>query len=350
MKLKFNTEIRIGTYSLSSQDPVFVIAEAGVNHNGKMDLAFKLIDVAAEAGAHAVKFQAFKTEELILPDVEKASYQKQTTDSSESQFNMLKKLEVNQKQFLELKAYCAKKNIMFLVTPFDEVSLEELDALNVDAYKVASTDITNLPFLKRIAKKGKPVILSTGMSYLEEVELALQEIHAYNKNVILLHCTGNYPVPENEVNLNVLHTFAEKFDILTGYSDHTVGIGASPYAVAFGAKVLEKHFTLDKGMEGPDHRASLSPEELMIYMKEVKKVETMMGSFVKRPQLSETETRASLQKSFVAKQKIKKGEPFSDENIIAKRCGGKGLSPVFYHQIVGKIAARDFAPNEVIHL
>jgi len=260
--MKFNKNISLGNYKISSGKPVFIIAEAGVNHNGSMERAKILIDVAASSGADAVKFQAFKTENLILKNVEKAKYQIETTGDGESQFEMLKKLEITRDQNIELVNYCKKKNILFLTTPFDEESLDELDALDLPAYKVASTDATNLPFLKKIAQKGKPVFLSTGMCYLSEVRLALEQIHEFNQNIVLLQCSANYPIKDKDANLNVINTYKQEFDVLVGYSDHSVGIGAAPYAVPMGAVVIEKHFTIDKNMEGPDHRASLSPSEL----------------------------------------------------------------------------------------
>lgn len=258
--MNFNKNINVGDFSLNTESPIFIIAEAGVNHNGDLEIAKKLIDLASEAGANAVKFQTFKTENLILKDVQKAQYQKKTTDSKESQFEMLKKLEVSKEQNQELKKYCKKKSIIFLTTPFDEKSLDDLDDLNLLAYKIASTDTTNLPFLKKIAKKGKPIFLSTGMSYLTEVKIALETIYEYNKDVVLLQCTANYPIKNNEANLNVINTYKKCFDVLLGYSDHSVGIGAAPYSVPMGVVVVEKHFTYDKNLSGPDHKASLSPE------------------------------------------------------------------------------------------
>src|SRR5688572_26811182 len=229
--MTFSKRIKIGRRQIGERQPVFIIAEAGVNHGGNMTLAFRLIDIAAEAGADAVKFQAFRTEHLILPDVEKAPYQKNTTSGHESQSDMLRKLELQKEQYAELKDYCARKNILFLITPFDEISLKELESIGVSAYKIASTDATNLPFLKKIAKIGKPIFLSTGMCYMKEVEAALKEISRWNKKVVLLQCTANYPVRDEEVNLNVITTFKDNFDMLVGYSDHSVGIGAAPYAV-----------------------------------------------------------------------------------------------------------------------
>lgn len=346
--MNFNKEISIGEKVLSSTSPVFIIAEAGVNHGGDMAVAKKLIDIAADAGVDAVKFQAFKTEHLILSNVDKAPYQKKTTDNAESQYEMLKKLEVTKEQNLELKRYSEAKNIIFLTTPFDEVSLDEIDELDLPAYKIASTDTTNLSFLKKVAQKGKPVFLSTGMTYLSEVEMALQTMHPYNKDVVLLQCTANYPIDDNEVNLNVINTFKEYFDVLLGYSDHSVGVGAAAYAIPMGVKVVEKHFTIDKTLEGPDHRASLSPSELKDFVSTVRRVEKYMGSFIKVPNLSETRTRASLQKCLVAKSPIQKGELFTEENIIAKRTGGNGISPIYIKEVVGKTADKDFSTDEQI--
>jgi len=348
--MKFKRNIKIKDSIISDDSRTFIIAEAGVNHNGDISVAKKLIDIAVDAGADAVKFQTFKAEHLILDNVEKAPYQKNTTDSSELQINMLKKLEVSKEQNMELLDYCNKKKIIFLTTPFDEVSLDELDDLELPAYKVASTDLTNLPFLEKIAKKNKPIILSTGMSYLSEVELALKEIYKYNKQVVLLQCTANYPIKDSEANLRVLNTFKEKFNVILGYSDHTVGVGAAPYSVPMGAKVVEKHFTLDKSSSGPDHLASLSPDELHDFVLTIKKVDAFMGTNVKYPNLSETQTRASLQKCLVAKSEIMKGEVLNKSNLIAKRTGGKGISPIYINDLLGGIAQKDFAKNEIISI
>ncbi len=348
--MKFKKTIQIGNFSISKDSPVFIIAEAGVNHNGDMDLAKKLIDVAVESGADAVKFQSFITEELILDNVEKATYQKETTEKSESQFMMLKKLEFAVSRMKTLKAYCAEKEILFLTTPFDEKSLELLDALNLEAYKISSTDTTNIGFIRKVAAKGKPVIISTGMCYFDEVERALQVLSEVNQDAILLQCTSNYPVKDNEVHLNVINTFKNQFDMIVGFSDHTPSIGASPYAVAMGAKVVEKHFTLDKKMEGPDHRASLDPSELKAYIKEIRRVEQYLGSAEKEPTQDEKDTRNRLQKSLVAAKSISKGEIFSAENIVAKRTGGKGISALDYDTVIGKVAGRDYVKNEIIEL
>jgi sialic acid synthase SpsE len=262
---------------------------------------------------------------------------------------MLKKLEITRDQNIELVNHCKKRGIVFLTTPFDEESLDELDILDLPAYKVASTDATNLPFLIKIAKKGKPVFLSTGMCYLSEVRLALEQMHEFNRNIVLLQCSANYPIKDEDANLNVLNTYKQEFDILLGYSDHSVGIGAAPYAVPMGAIVVEKHFTIDKNMEGPDHRASLSPTQLKEFVKEIKKVEKFLGQPEKSPTKDELSTRKALQKSLVALHNIKKGEVFTEKNIIAKRTGGYGISPINYKQLLGKKAIRDFFPNDIIH-
>jgi N,N'-diacetyllegionaminate synthase len=346
--VEFSKRIEIGKRIIGAGHPVFIIAEAGVNHGGDMQVARQLIDVAAESGADAVKFQAFRTENLILKNVSKAPYQQQTTSAAESQFDMLKKLELQFDQYVELMDYCRKKGIMFLITPFDEGSLIELERVGVEAYKIASTDTTNLPFLKKVAQTGKPIFLSTGMSYMDEIEAAVTEIQAYNQNLILLHCTANYPIEDKEVNLNVLNTFREKFDMLLGYSDHSVGIGAAPYAVPMGAVVLEKHFTLDKSQEGPDHLASLDPQELRDFVKQVRAIEVYLGGFEKKPTESEMKTRSSLQKCLVAAKAIRKGQVIAEEDIVAKRTGGKGISPVRYKTVVGSTAEKDYQPDDII--
>jgi N,N'-diacetyllegionaminate synthase len=348
--MKFNKNLNIEGKLISTKSPTFVIAEAGVNHGGDMKIAKQLIDLAVDAEADAVKFQTFKAEHLILSDIQKAPYQKDTTDASESQYDMLKRLEVTREQNLELKQYCVDKGIIFLTTPFNEESLEELDDLDLPAYKVSSTDTTNLPFLKKIAQKGKPIFLSTGMSYLSEVRLALGTIYEYNKDLVLLQCTANYPIQDNEANLAVINTYRDNFDILLGYSDHSIGVGAAPFAVPMGVKVVEKHFTLDKTDEGPDHAASLSPKELIDFVKTVRKVDKYMGSSIKKPSSSELETRKSLQKCLVASTDIKKGFVFTEDNIVAKRTGGVGISPIDYTSIIGKKSRRNYKKNEVVSI
>jgi len=346
--MNFNKKIFISNKEISETSPVFIIAEAGVNHNGDIKIAKKLINIAVDAKADAIKFQAFKTDNLVLKSVSKAPYQLKNGDIHKNQYEMLKQLEITKEQNQGLIEYCKKKNIIFLTTPFDEMSLEELEELNLPAYKIASTDITNLLFLKKIAGTGKPMILSTGMSYLSEVNLALQEIYPYNKNVILLQCTANYPIKNEETNLKVINTYRDNFDILLGFSDHSVGVGASPYAVAMGAKVVEKHFTVNKSSKGPDHKASLSPPELTEYVQKIRETEQYLGTEIKSPTFDEIKTRQALQKFLVAAKPIKKGEIFSEENIIAKRTGGIGISPVYYKDLLKKNAKKDYQIDDII--
>lgn len=348
MKMNFNKKIYIKDKLISSISPTFVIAEAGVNHKGNMKIAKQLIDLAVTAKADAVKFQTFKAEHLILNGVKKAAYQQKTSDPIESQYDMLKSLEVSQDQNMELKKYCEDKSIIFLTTPFDEKSLDDLDLLNLPAYKIASTDTTNLLFLKKVAKKGRPIILSTGMCYFSEVKLAMETIYKYNKDVILLQCSANYPIQDIEANLGVINTYKDNFDALFGYSDHTVGIGAAPFAIPMGAKVVEKHFTIDKSDEGPDHAASLSPDELIEFVKTVRKVDTFMGSNIKEPTMSEHGTRKSLQKCLVASQKIKLGDIFSDKNVVAKRTGGIGISAIQVDMLLGHSSDKDYNKDQII--
>ncbi len=346
--LPFDPYIPVGEKVISPEHPVFIIAEAGVNHGGDFDLAMQLIDIAVSAGADAVKFQTFKAEHLILDSVSKAPYQTKTTDAAESQFDMLKRLEVSRDQNQKLMDYCKQQGIIFLTTPFEEVSLDELDELDLDAYKIASTDTTNIPFLEKVARKGKPMFLSTGMTHLGELAKVLEYIYPINQQVVLLACTANYPIKDEEANLRTIDAYHEQFDCLVGYSDHSVGVGAAPYAVPMGAVVLEKHFTTSKELEGPDHRASLSPEELHQFVQDVRRIEKYLGSPHKMPTLSETRTRASLQKGLVATRPIAAGEAFTTDNIIGKRTGGQGISPLYFYEVVGQTAPRAFAENEII--
>lgn len=348
--MKFNKTITIDSKIISEKAPTFLIAEAGVNHNGSMDTAKCLIDVAAECGVDAIKFQSFKTEQLIIDNVTKAPYQLKTTSRNESQTDMLRKLEMHVDNMRLLKDYAEKKGLIFLSTPFEEASLNELEEIGVSAYKISSTDLTNINFLRQIAKKGKPIILSAGMCYLEEVYKALEAIYPINQDVILLQCTANYPISDCEANIKVISTFKKNFDILVGYSDHSEGIGVSPYAVAVGAKVIEKHFTLDKCMEGPDHKASVEPKELSDLVKEVRRVENYIGDGVKIPSLSEQFTRKSLQKCLVAKERIREGDMFTETNIVSKRTNGIGISAIYFDKIIGNVAKRCFERDEIIEI
>lgn len=348
MNILFNKEIKIENKMISKSSPVFIIAEAGVNHNGDMSIARELIDIACDAGVDAVKFQTFKASDLILSSVEKAPYQKITTSMSENQYDMLKRLEISKEQNVALQDYCQKKRIIFLSTPFEEKSLKELADLNLPAFKIAATDLTNIKFLRQVANLGKPIILSAGMCYLEEIRIALETIQPINKNVIVLQCTANYPIQDEEANLSAIKTLEKEFDILVGYSDHSQNIGAAPYAVALGAKVIEKHYTLDKSMEGPDHKASVTPKELVELVKEVRRVEKYLGNGIKIPTYSEIFTRKSLQKCLVALKPISKGELFSEENVTAKRTNGVGISAIYYDILLSKKASREYDVDDII--
>jgi N,N'-diacetyllegionaminate synthase len=346
--MKALQEINIGEITIKKSGRVYVIAEAGVNHGGDINVAKQLVDIAVEAKVDAVKFQAFRTEHLIVDNVEKSPYQKETTDNAQSQADMLRGLELRYEHYEELKNYCESKGIQFLITPFDEVSLEELEKLGVLAYKIASTDTTNLPFLRKVAETGKPVILSTGMCEMNEVKCAVNEILEINSNLIVLQCTANYPMPDEEANLNVLSTYIKEFDCIVGYSDHSVGVGAAPFAIPLGATVLEKHFTINKADDGPDHLASLDPEELSEFVKIVRRAERFLGSNMKSITPSEQHTKKSLQKCLVASKEIKIGEQFTLNNMVAKRTGGKGISPLDYKMMLGKQAEKNFSLNELI--
>ncbi|MDK9694687.1 MAG: N-acetylneuraminate synthase [Sulfurimonas sp.] len=329
---------------------VFIIAEAGVNHNGSVELAKKLIDVAVEAGVDAVKFQTFKAEKLVSKNAGKADYQKETTDKKESQFDMIKKLELDLDTHKELIAYCKTKNTMFLSTPFDHDSIELLDDLGLEIFKIPSGEITNLPYLRHIGKLAKKVILSTGMADMGEIEDALDVlINAGTKkeNITILHANTMYPTPMEDVNLRAMVTIGKTFDIAFGYSDHTLGIEVDIAAVAMGAVCIEKHFTLDKTMQGPDHKASLEPDELKAMVKAIRNIELSLGSGIKKPSKSETPNMQIARKSIVAKVTIKKGEILSEENLAVKR-PGNGINPMRWDEIIGTIATKDYGEDEMI--
>jgi len=329
---------------------VFIIAEAGVNHNGSIGLAKKLIDVAVEAGVDAIKFQTFKSENLVSKSATKAEYQKETTDSEESQFDMLKKLELDIDTHKELIEYCNSKNIMFLSTPFDLDSVDMLSNLGLEIFKIPSGEITNLPYLEKIGSLNKKVILSTGMANLGEIEDAL-DILIYSgtpkENITLLHANTMYPTPMEDVNLKAMLTIGRAFDIDYGYSDHTLGVEVPIASVALGATCIEKHFTLDKNMEGPDHKASLEPEELKAMVKAIRNIEIALGSSVKKPTKSEKPNMEVARKSIVAKKAIKKGEILTKENLAVKR-PGSGISPMRWNEVIGTIAKKDYEVDELI--
>jgi len=329
---------------------VFIIAEAGVNHNGSVDLAKRLIDVACNSGADAVKFQTFKAENLVSKNAQKADYQKQTTDALESQFDMIKKLELDVETHKELIAYCQEKDIMFLSTPFDHESINLLSDLGLKIFKIPSGEITNLPYLRHIGSLGKKVILSTGMSNLGEVGDALNILinaGTSKDNITVLHANTMYPTPMEDVNLNAMLTIQKEFAVAVGYSDHTLGIEVDIAAVAMGASIIEKHFTLDKGMEGPDHKASLEPEELKAMVSAIRNIEKALGSNEKILSPSEEINLNIARKSIVASCPIRKGELLSEKNISTKR-PGTGISPMNWDEIIGVVATKDYQTDEAI--
>ena len=329
---------------------VFIIAEAGVNHNGDISLAKQLVDVAVSAGADAVKFQTFKAEKLVCKNAEKAAYQKETTNQAESQLEMLKKLELSEEMHDQLIDYCKKKGILFLSTPFDVDSVDYLIELGIEIIKIPSGEITNYPYLRKIAQTGKKVILSTGMSSLKEVRVAVEVLKEYgNKDIAVLHCNTEYPTPFTDVNLKAMLTMRDELGVKVGYSDHTMGIEIPIAAVAMGAQIIEKHFTLDKTMDGPDHKASLEPHELKAMINAIRNVENALGTGVKEPSESEQRNIGIVRKSIVAKYAIKKGEVFSEENLVTKR-PGTGVSPMKWNEIIGTVAGRDYKEDDLIEL
>ena len=327
---------------------VFIIAEAGVNHNGSVALAKKLIDVASDAGADAVKFQTFKAETLLSKSAQKANYQKETTGASESQFEMLKKLELDVTTHKELINYSKTKNIMFLSTPFDLESIQLLDELGLKIFKIPSGEITNLPYLRAIAKLNKKVVLSTGMATMQEVHDAFEVLvqnGTKKENITILHANTMYPTPMEDVNLNAMLTLQKELNVEVGYSDHTLGIEVPTAAVAMGASCIEKHFTLSRDMEGPDHKASLEPEELHAMLKAIRNIERALGSFEKKPSPSETPNIPIARKSIVAVKNIQKGEVFTQENLSVKRPAG-GLNPMRWDEVLGTVAKKAYVIDE----
>ena len=335
----------------NNKKSVFIIAEAGVNHNGSIELAKQLIDVAVDAGVDAVKFQTFKTENLVSKDAQKAKYQKENIgDGDNSQFNMLKKLELDIDTHHELISYCNSKNIMFLSTPFDHDSIELLSELGLDIFKIPSGEITNLPYMRHIGSLNKKVILSTGMADIGEIEDALDVLlnaGTLKENITVLHANTMYPTPMKDVNLKAMVTIGNTFDIDFGYSDHTLGIEVDIAAVAMGASCIEKHFTLDNNMDGPDHKASLEPDELISMVKAIRNIEFALGTSVKKPSPSEIPNIKIVRKSIVAKQDIKSGERLTQDNLAIKR-PSTGINPMRWDEIVGTIATKDYKKDELI--
>lgn len=332
---------------------VTIIAEAGVNHNGSVELAKKLVDAAAAAKVDYIKFQTFKSEGVVTKKAEKAQYQKETTGSEENtQLEMIKKLEIPYEGYLEIRDYCNKKGVKFFSTSTDPQSVEFLASLNMDMWKIPSGEVTNYPFLCKIASYNKPTIFSLGMSDMEMVRDAVKvllENGLDKENLILLHCNTEYPTPFEDVNLKAMNAIEKEFGVKVGYSDHTLGIEVPIAAVALGADVIEKHFTLDRNMEGPDHKASLEPDELIEMVKAIRNIEKALGDGVKRITESERRNLIIARKSIVASRDIKKGESFTEENLTTKR-PGDGISPMRWKEVIGKVAKRDFEEEEKIEL
>jgi N,N'-diacetyllegionaminate synthase len=331
---------------------VFIIAEAGVNHNGSLKIAKALVDAAAQAGADAVKFQTFKASNLVSKSALKADYQKKSTESAETQHAMLERLELDELAHQSIIEHCKNKNIMFLSTPFDAESVDMLQNFGMPMYKIPSGEITNLPYLRHISRLGKEIILSTGMSNLDEIGDALDVLEfegTPRASITVLHATTEYPCPIEEVNLYAMLTIHKTFGVRVGYSDHTHGIEVPIAAVALGACIIEKHFTLDRSMDGPDHKASLEPDELNAMVKAIRNIEGALGDGIKRPMASEVKNKLVVRKSLVASRGIKAGEFFSPENISAKR-PGTGISPMLWDEVIGKRACRDFLSDELIEL
>jgi N-acetylneuraminate synthase len=341
-------KVQIGNKFIGPNQPVFVIAEAGVNHNGDLKMARELIDVAVEAGADAVKFQTFHADQLVTPEAPKAEYQLQTTGDNESQLEMLRRLELSEESHEELKSYCHDRGIIFLSTPFDEKAVDLLDGLGVPAFKISSGDLTNSPLLEHVARKGKPVILSTGMSEISELIEALSVLNSAGcENPILLHCVSNYPADPAEVNLRAMQTMRAAFDLPVGFSDHTEGIDVSLAAVALGACVIEKHFTLDRTLPGPDHRASLEPVQLRKLIESIRRIESALGSGRKVPTASEIETAKVARRSLIAAVDIPAGTILKREMLIIRR-PGTGMSPATLHTVLGRRLARSVATGTLL--
>lgn len=327
-----------------------IIAEAGVNHNGDIELAKRLVDAAYNAGADYIKFQTFKADNLVTAKARKADYQEKQTGAEESQYSMLKKLELSYRDFMVLNDYCRIKRISFLSTPFDNESIEFLDKLGMDVWKIPSGEVTNYPYLVKIAETQKPIILSTGMCTMDDVNSAIQVLNSHGCGPItLLHCTTEYPAPYAEVNLRAMDTLRSIFNLPVGYSDHTQGIVIPIAAAAMGAVVLEKHFTLDRTMEGPDHKASLEPAELTAMVEAIRCVEISLGDGVKNPTDSERRNMGIARKSIVALRQIREGERFTSENITTKR-PGSGISPMRWNEVLGQFAKRSFEEDELIEV
>ncbi len=347
----FRKKIKIDNQIIEENSLTYVIAEAGVNHNGKLDIAKKLVRVACKAGVNAIKFQAFKVRNLLVKNTRKAPYQiRNIKNSNKYQNKMLNDLELSKEENIKLFDYCKKNKITFITTPYDVESLNEVVKLGVNTLKIASTDLTNLFFLKELAMTKLNLILSTGMSSIKEIDQAVNQIKKYNSKLIILQCTSNYPVANKEAGIFLINEFKKRYGCNAGYSDHTSGVGAGPYAVAAGAKVIEKHFTLNKNMRGPDHKASINPKELKIFVEEIKKVDEYMKLKSKIITRSELRTKKFLQKYIVASKEINKGKLFNKANITTKRTAGKGIPAINFYKVLNKKSKKNFNKDEIIKI
>lgn len=330
-----------------------IIAEAGVNHNGSLTMAKKLIEVAAEAGVDYVKFQSFKAENLVTKNAKQAEYQQRNIgDGNNSQYNMLKKLELSHEQHVELLTYCCEKGVKFLSTAFDFESIDYLASLNLDFWKIPSGEVTNYPYLVKVARIGLPVIMSTGMCEMDEIQSALDVLTAnglQKEQISLLHCNTEYPTPMYNVNLSAMNEMRSQFGVSVGYSDHTLGIEVPVAAVAMGAEIIEKHFTLDRSLHGPDHKASLEPDELKAMVTAIRNIEQAIGTGHKSVSASEDKNKAVARKSIVAARDIKKGELFTEENLTVKR-PGNGISPMKWLEVLGTTATKDYQEEDLIEI
>jgi N-acetylneuraminate synthase/N,N'-diacetyllegionaminate synthase len=337
-----------GSKTVGEGFPVFIIAEAGVNHNGDLQIARELVEEAANCGADCIKFQTYKAERVVTNNAPKAKYQMETTDRAESQLEMLRKIELSPEHHVELKKYAEELGLLFLSTPYNFEDIDLLESIGVSAYKVASGQIVEPPFLRMVAETGKPVFLSTGMSTMSEIEAALNTIRKTgNDKTILLQCTTNYPSMIEDANLRVIPAFRSAFNVPVGYSDHTVGEEAAIAAVALGAVVIEKHFTTDKNLPGPDHSSSVTPEELRSLIKKIRRTEMSLGKDLKEPTAVEKENATGMRRSIVACRSIKKGEIINKEDITFKR-PATGLPPTDYDRIIGRKAVREIAKDDIL--
>jgi N,N'-diacetyllegionaminate synthase len=329
---------------------VFIISEVGVNHNGSLELAKQLVDVAKDCGADAVKFQTFKAATLVTKAAKQADYQTANTGKQESQFDMLKRLELTEAAHHELVSHCQKQQIEFMSTPFDLQSIQFLNGLGVERFKIPSGEITNYPYLKMVGAYNKEIVLSTGMATLSDIEAALNlliDSGTDKDKITILHATTDYPTHMPDVNLTAMQTIAQAFKVKVGYSDHTPGIEVPTAAVALGASIIEKHFTLDKNLPGPDHKASLEPDELKAMVQAIRNIEIALGDGIKRPSASEQKNMQVARKSLVALTDIKKGETFSEQNLTVKR-PGLGISPMRWNEIIGQVAQKDYQADDLI--